>query len=343
MVGEYSNADVITTSVPSKKKKKSDRLSTSTASSISTREMQRIADRLELDRIRNTTKKNYQAVWRIFNKFIIKLDAKPDSWEERLTLFVAYMVNKKRQSRTIKSYISAIKATLKSNKIKIKEDKYLLASMTRACKLKYDKVKIRLPIHKQLLNKLLEKILEEFTGKAAKTQQPYLECLYRAMFATVYYGLFRIGEIAKGEHTILAKDVYLGENKRKLLFVLHTSKMHTKGDKPQNVKIAASRTSNQQFCPFKIIEKYMRIRKPFTSLTEPFFVFKDHSPVTPEVFRNLLKSLLTKLGEDSEQFNCHSFRIGRSQDLSKLGVSIELIRILGRWSTKSNVVYTYLK
>ena len=43
--------------------------------------------------------------------------------------------------------------------------------------------------------------------------------------------------MAKGPHVILAKNVQIGVNKPKLLFILETSKTHTRGDKPQIVKI----------------------------------------------------------------------------------------------------------
>ena len=260
---------------------------------------------------------------------------------------VAYLVHKKRQSKTIRSYISAIKAILKVNKILLHEDQYALSAMTKACKLKNDKVRIRKPIHSKLLKEILHQTTEEFTGNKTKNQQPYLDILYRAMFVTAYYGLFRIREIATGDYPILARDVLIGKNKSKILLTLHSSKMHGFGDKPQKIKISAvdnidNNENQRHYCPFQIISTYLRIRGPMQTWNEPFFVFRDKTPVTPEIFRSTLKLLLTKLNYNSDLFNGHSFRIGRSQDLYKLGVPISTIRWLGRWSTKSNVVYTYL-
>ena len=84
-----------------------------TATSISTRELQNIIERLQQERHHKSTRTNYYCVWKTFNEFIIKLDDKPKSWEKRLTLFVAYLKNKNRKSTTIRSYISAIKAVLR--------------------------------------------------------------------------------------------------------------------------------------------------------------------------------------------------------------------------------------
>ena len=201
--------------------------------------MKKIVYQLELSRFRDSIRNNYYQIWKAFNKFVIKLDIKPDTWEERIILYVGYLISRKRQSRTIRSYISAIKAVLKENRIKLLENAYLLSSLTKACKLKNDRVKIRLPIQKDLLRVLLKGVKKKFCG-TSDNQQPYLDILYRAIFITAYYGLFRVGELALGPHTILAKDVHIGQNKDKILFVLHSSKTHGKGDKPQMVKIEAT-------------------------------------------------------------------------------------------------------
>ena len=67
--------------------------------------------------------------------------------------------------------------------------------------------------------------------------QPFLNMLYQALFATSYFGLFRVGELTLGEHTVKARDVQIGKNKNKMLFILRTSKTHWKDAKPQMIKI----------------------------------------------------------------------------------------------------------
>ena len=115
-----------------------------------------IIDRLKHDQIRGSTQQNYYMVWKIFNEFLIHLDIKPMTWEQRLTLFVGHLVNTKRKSQTIRSYISAIKAVLLDGGIGIDEDTYLLTSLTKACRFKNDHVIARLPIQKKLLGMLLK-------------------------------------------------------------------------------------------------------------------------------------------------------------------------------------------
>ena len=91
--------------------------------------------------------------------------------------------------------------------------------------------------------------------------------MYKAMFVTAYFRLFRVGEIAESQHVVKVKDVHIGQNKRKLMFLLHSSKTHNKGSKPQIIKI--NRMSNEastmvkrqsKYCPFNLLQEYAKIR-----------------------------------------------------------------------------------
>ena len=75
-----------------KKKKQSDSSHSSTSSQLSTRDISLIVEDLKQQQHRNSTKKNYYAVWHLLNQFFIRLDAKPNAWEDRLTLCVGYLV-----------------------------------------------------------------------------------------------------------------------------------------------------------------------------------------------------------------------------------------------------------
>ena len=194
-------------------------------------------------------------------------------------------------------------------------DTYLLNSLTKACKLQNDAIRIRLPIHKELLHVILNQIIKTYQG------QIYLKRLYLALFSTAYYGMFRVGEITQGMHVVLARDVHIGINKKKLLFLLRSSKTHGKHTKPQIVKITATAMTSGQnsttdtkksnkFCPFSILRNYVNIRKGFTSNHEQFFVFRDRSPVTPWNFNKVLKNTLKSAGIDCRLYSSHCFRGG---------------------------------
>ena len=329
--------------------KKSDKSSKmSTSSSISTDDMTAIVEQLCMQQHRDSTKKNYYMVWKLFNQFCIRLDRKPDNWESRLTLFMGYLIHNNKQSSTVQSYISVIKTTLKANKIDIAEDQYLLMSLTRACHLKNDRVHTRLPIRKGMLSVLLQQVSKYYTAR----NQPYLVKLYQALFSTMYFGLFRISEVASGEHAVKACDIHIGFNKKKFLFVLHSSKTHEHSTALQLIKIS-SKTKKKKCkiswpkttailpCPFQVLHEFARVRGGYKSDTEPFFVFPDNSPISQQQLSNCLKLMLQTSGFNEKVYGTHSLRSGRSCDLFQLGLSIETIKKLGQW--KSNAVFRYLK
>ena len=231
--------------------------------------------------------------------------------------------------------------------MQLNENKYLLTSLTRACKYKNNKVTHRFPIQKSLLSELL-KIADAYFNELG---QNYLLRLYKAIFVAAYYGMLRISEITSGAHPVLARDVHIGENKRKFLFILRTSKTHWSDGEPQLIKLTntsveakiKSKSNNlvRKLCPYQILNEFLAVCPTCLNNSEAFFVFADHSPVKPYNMHSTLKLLLKKGGFVPANYNCHSFRIGRSVDLlTKFNISIEKIRKLGRW--KSRCVYSYL-
>ena len=167
-----------------------------------------------------------------------------------------------------------------------------------------------------------------------------------ALFSTAYFGLLRIGELTKGMHTVLARDVHIGFNKRKFLFVLRTSKTHWKNMRPQSIKISSTiknscSRNTSVYCPYKLLRNYLQIRGPYINNSDQFFVFADGSPVLPAHMRSCLKRILHITGFRKDLYSVHSLRMGRALDLLNLGLSVETIKKIGRW--RSNAVFKYLK
>ena len=278
------------------------------------------------------------------NKFILNLDSNIiASWEQKTALFGAYLVDNGVQSSTLKSYFSAIKHILKLDGYQWDDNKVLLSALVKSCKLENDTVKTRLPIQKGLLEMLLFEI--ERKWGSYNNQQPYLVIMYQAIFSLAYYGMLRVGELSQGMHTVKACNIHVGSNKDKILIILYSSKTHGKESRPQRVKITAlpttEKNSKMNFCPFKIIIEYMKIRGSYFDENEQFFILTDRSPIQPQQIRKILRELLTAIGLNSSLYDVHSFRIGRTCDLEKFGYGIETIKSMGRW--KSNAIYRYLK
>ena len=305
--------------------------------------MESIIDRLRMQQNRQSTCKMYLSVWRQFNKFLVRLDRHPKKWEDRTALFVAHLIHDKgMQSSTVKSYISAIKKTLQNDNYDWQDNWILLNSLTRACKLVNDKVRKRLPIKCNLLEMILFEI-----GNIYSKQQPYLEYMYKALFAIGYYGMLRVGELTCSPHVLKANNVHLGRNKKKLMLILYSSKTHNEGNSPQKIKITANcieRTGNytkKHFCLLILVEKYLLTRGPFIRDDEQFFVFSDGSPVTAQNARLMLRTCISNFGLDASLYGMHSLRSGRTTDLVNFGYPLEEVRRMGRW--KSSAVYKYIK
>ena len=255
----------------------------STSSIISTDDMERIVQKLIAKQHRDSTARNYLAIWRSFNKFVLCLDTQPRLWEDKTTLFLGYLIEKGMKSSTVKSYVSAIKKTSIIDGYKWDDKLVIVRALAKACHISNDRVTTRLPIHYGLLEMILFEVQRHFSLK----NQWYLEILYKTLFALCCYGMMRVGEVTRSPHVLKAKNVHLATNKNKLLLVLYTSKTHDKSNRPQKIKITSKRNNksgkyvHRYFCPFNLMRHYMSVRGEYSVDEEQFFIFSDGSPVTP--------------------------------------------------------------
>ena len=260
--------------------------------------MIRVVDRLKSQHCRESTRKTYHNIWRTFSNFYLKLDKKPKDWDDRIVLFMVYLIQHGGlKSSTIRSYVSAIKGMLAEINIKINDDCFEVKALTCACHLKNDKIIMRLPIYKELLERLLLEVQCLFSDNG----QYYLMKLYMALMSSAYFGLLRKGEVSKGPHVLLARNIHVATNKNKMLFILMSSKTHTPGGNPQMVKISniplkgngtpnKPRKHKNPLCPFYLLKEYIGVHPKIVLDEEQFFVFADHTLVKPMNCHNTLRT-----------------------------------------------------
>ena len=304
----------------------------SNTSSISSRKMELILEQLKSIKNRDSTKQNYLSVWQKFNQFVIKLDIKPNRWEDCTSLFGASLVQAGLQSSTLRSYMSAIKRILIDDGYQWSDDRLLLSSLIKGCNVLNDCIRTRLPIRAGLVEMNLFEISRIF----AKSPQIYLETMYQTIIILLYYGLFRIGELTYSDHVVKAKHVHVSDNKRKILFVPYSSKTHSKGMHPQEITITENEQkygnvtliNRRHFCPFMITNQYMELRGDFyANDNEPLFIFKDLSPVHSSHVRKILRQALKNLGLNPQIYNTHSLRAGRTIDMfEKLNKTLSFVK-----------------
>ena len=245
----------------------------------------------------------------------------PVSWEKRVSLFCAYLIDShKTQSSTIRSYISAIKNTLRNDGYKWVDDRVYLDLLIKLCKITNDTLMARLPIQ----FKLFELILFEL-GRVM-INQPYLEILYRAIFCLSYYGLMRVGEVSQSLHNVKALDVHIAENKDKIMIILYSSKTQNKVNRPQEIKISRSEHTGRNhkfFCPFKALRAYIMMRSSVSVPDEPFFIYSDKRAMPTLQLRTVLRQILTNLNINPMLYNFQSFHIGWATDMMKFGFCVD--------------------
>ena len=128
-------------------------------------------------------------------------------WEDRVALFCAYLVEERNvQSATLRSYVSAIKFTLRCDNYKWQDERVWLQALFKSCRKLNDVHSPRFPIHFSLLELIL------FEVDRLYDQQLYLSVLFKTIFALAYYGLIRIGEISDSGHAIRACNIQLAQN-----------------------------------------------------------------------------------------------------------------------------------
>lgn len=177
----------------------------------------RIKDKIKGLSIRKSTKRCYYNRWKALNKFLINFDTIPETWEERITLYITHLINQKKQPAMVKSYLSAIRFILFEDGVILQENRVELAALLRACKLQNKKLFIRLPIQYKLFRAILRKTS---TFIIQQKGQKYLGKLLRAAFSMAYFGLMRVSELTAGDHQLKAADVRISRAKGKIVLYL---------------------------------------------------------------------------------------------------------------------------
>lgn len=285
-----------------------------------------------------STSETYHTVWRNFLNFLNEFKNLPSKYEDKMVMYAAHLGNEGAHSATVGSYMSAIRYKLRKDGIDIPDKNFEIASIIRTCKLKNNRVFYRCGISKPMLKDLLQATKELLYDNG----QEYQYFLYRAIFLTAYYGMFRIGEIAQGPHSVTASDVKPSTNKNKFLLILRSSKTHGKGDHPHTVNIPQvvdveeDRTIND---PYQALNDY-RVRRPVGG-SDNFFLLQDGTPVKTYQVRAMLKRVIVKANYDPEILDFHSFRVGRASDLLNSSVPFHIVKKWGNW--KSNSILRYFK
>ena len=222
---------------------------------------------------------------------------------------------------TITTYISGVRHNLRRLSLLDFTNNRLLSMVLKGANRSDGRADVRLPILFDLLKDMCRAL--QFT-----TLSLYDYCMYKALLALGFFGLFRPGELMLSQHAILIENVFLLPNAVRV--VLLTSKSSRKFPQPVDVPIQES------CCPKAMLWQFLQIRPPSRG---QLYIHQDGSPVTYNNLVQIFKGLCAFLNLPPGQFTPHSLHIGGTTHLFSLGKSKIFIQSFGRWSSDCYTKY----
>ena len=231
----------------------------------------------------------------------------------------------------------------------------------------YENPNLRPGIVKLILNgqNNLDKLMEKIEGKSKRIAVtiPILKLIKKNLKKSnmsnvrkhliwststlAFTGGFRIHELLSKERqsydpfvTLLGKDLVLKDSDKypHIQVLLKTQKKDRIG-KNEVVDVFGT---NNFFCPIKAYKKYHKSTAKLSfAAHKPIFRTEDGKAYTGKMFNEDLKSLLSSVIDYSSmgKISSHSFRIGITTMLGKLGFSDKEIMAMGRWSSSAFELY----
>ena len=243
---------------------------------------------------------------------------------DHVTDYITYMLDTTSFSAaTIRSRISAIAYFYKIKLNKNIADNFASEALLKNLDKSIGRRRKLLPINKCVLDKLLRVVY--------CYERRYLSHAFYVMYYLLYYLALRISEVlhysTKFNHALRREDIKLSN---KLLTVTVRSGKHNV--QPMNYEIN---------CTHRLYWHLTQFLKNRGSGKGPLFCFQDGKVITRSFFTGRLKEDITALGLDAQDYNSHSFRIGRTSDLAVEGASDRQIALIGRW--RSDAFRDYIR
>ena len=141
----------------------------------------------------------------------------------------------------------------------------------------------------------------------------YEVCLFTALLAVGFHGLFHLGELTYSQHSITVDNVHVSTSR--IVIVLLTSKANST-HVAQRVVIGKHAS---RYCPVELITNFLHIQP---QVNGPLFVKLDGSSVFAKDVANILKQLALFLNLPNNLIKPHPLRIWGSTRLHLLGLPI---------------------
>ena len=231
------------------------------------------------------------------------------------------------QYPTIKLYLAAIRFfQLQQGWHDPLKDTHQLSAILRGAQ-KQATPRTRSPISPALLQNIVTTILK---STHLRSHDRYL---YVSAMTMAFFGCLRCGEITypstgtfNPRRHLTIKDIKLSKQ------VLEVIIKHSKTDQTGKGSKVIIGPGNHRLCPLKLLRKFLQYCKQ-APRSDALFRFHNTSLLTRAKLRTLQEALQT-LGLPAHKYGTHSLRIGSATAAATAGVPMDIIKMMGRWSSE---------
>ncbi len=254
---------------------------------------------------------------------------------ECVSMYVVFLFDNGLAASTIRQKLSAISYLHKLHRLQDPCKDFVVTNILKAVVKQSPMTEPKAPINVGLLECILE-------VTADVINDTYQACMYRAIFATLYYACLRIGECVvsseENNNAILRSQICFLRNQNgqepTAYFLSFRSFKNRNGRKVPPVKVEAERLS--RYCPVAMLYRFCVMSADYSEFV---FVSQTGDLVKSSDVASKLQAILIKLKLDPSRYSTHSFRVGRITDVLAEGRSSERVRALGRWRSSAQDVY----
>ena len=289
---------------------------------------------LLLGSMSTSTKCQYRRVFHLLVSFQHECFPKATIWpatKGTVASFVAYLYSKKLAPTTISTYISTLSSMHKISGLPDPSSSFLVKKMILGMQKQSRSLEKRLPITKDILDRLLH------AAKLSATSA-YQLALFRALFLIAFHAFLRIGEVVVRSKTADSSEIL---QLRQLTFTLKSKKLtslevdlekwkrHYGG---KGVTLCIEASPEQEFRPVREMSKFLSLRGEKVG---PVFLLEGGQPCDKGLFDSFLRRSVLAAGLDVNRYKGHSFRIGAATSAAAAGHSDADIQRLGRWKSRA--------
>ena len=236
--------------------------------------------------------------------------------------FISYLSLSGLVPATILLYVAGVRANFHWQGLPTFTNSFIIKMMLRGVTVKHRDPDIRLPVTREILHQMclaLPLILSDY----------YMVQLYKSMLTLTFHALLRPGEFSYSPHVVRIEHVFV--DNIGVTIYLTSSKTH-QFPFCQRVRVAPQ----LHHCPVCYLLNYLAIQ-PIES--GALYVGPNNLPVQYPAVLSLFDKLAEFLDLPLGRYKPHSLRIGAMTKLHVKGLSNEIIKQRGRWSSNAFQCY----